>query len=114
MNSSDRSIAIIDMAIRRRFAFLKMWPQLSVVETEACALMVEAFANLLSVFVEHASEDTLNLVPGHSYFLEEDEEVSKQILRTNVQPLLEEYLAQGFVAGFSEPIRAYLQWIDSL
>lgn len=114
MNSSDRSIAIIDMAIRRRFAFLKMWPQLSVVEAEACTLMVEAFADLLSVFVEHASEDALNLVPGHSYFLEKDEEVSKQILRTNVQPLLEEYLAQGFVAGFSEPIRAYLQWIDSL
>ena len=114
MNSSDRSIAIIDMAIRRRFAFLKMWPQLSVVETEACELMVEAFTNLLAVFVEHASEDALNLVPGHSYFLEKDEEVSKQILRTNVQPLLDEYLAQGFVAGFSEPIRAYLQWIDSL
>ncbi len=114
MNSSDRSIAIIDMAIRRRFAFLKMWPQLSVVETKASALMVEAFANLLSIFVEHASEDAFNLVPGHSYFLEKDEAVGKQVLKTNVQPLLEEYLAQGFVAGFSEPIRAYLQWIDSL
>ena len=114
MNSSDRSIAIMDMAIRRRFAFLKMWPQLSVVETEACALMVKAFADLLSVFVEHASEDAFNLVPGHSYFLERNEEVGKQVLKTNVQPLLEEYLVQGFVAGFSEPIRAYLQWIDSL
>ena len=73
-----------------------MWPQLSVVEAEACALMVKAFANLLSIFVEHASESAFNLVPGHSYFLEKDEEVGKQALKTNVQPLLEEYLAQGF------------------
>jgi len=114
MNSSDRSIGVIDIAIRRRFAFLKMWPQLSVVSSEACALMVAAFADLISIFVEHASDDAFNLVPGHSYFLEKDEEDGKQALKTNVQPLLEEYLAQGYVAGFSEPIRAYLQWIDSL
>lgn len=114
MNSSDRSIAIIDIAIRRRFAFVKMWPQLAVVKTKSCNLMVEAFTDLLSIFVEHASEDVFNLIPGHSYFLAEEEQVGKQALKTNIQPLLEEYLAQGFVAGFAEPIRAYLQWIDSL
>ena len=114
MNSSDRSIAIIDIAIRRRFAFLKMWPQLTVVKATACKLMVDAFSNLLSIFVEHASEDSFNLVPGHSYFLAKEEEAGIQALKTSVRPLLEEYLAQGFVAGFSEPLRAYLEWIDSL
>ena len=114
MNSSDRSIAIIDIAIRRRFAFLKMWPQLAVVKANACSLMVEAFTNLLSIFVEYASEDAFNLVPGHSYFLASEEQVGKQALKTNVQPLLEEYLAQGYVTGFAEPIRAYLQWIDTI
>ena len=29
-------------------------------------------------------------------------------------PLLTEYLAQGYVSGFAEPIRAYLQWLESL
>lgn len=114
MNSSDRSIAIIDIAIRRRFAFLKMWPQLAIVKQEGCSLMVEAFINLLSIFIEHASEDSFTLVPGHSYFLQKDEETGKLALRTNIQPLLEEYLAQGYVAGFTEQIRAYLQWINSL
>ncbi len=114
MNSSDRSIAIIDIAIRRRFAFVKMWPQLEVVKSMSCSLMVEAFTSLLSIFVEYASDDMFKLVPGHSYFLANDEQDGKRSLKTNVQPLLEEYLAQGFVAGFAEPIRAYLQWIDTL
>lgn len=114
MNSSDRSIAIIDVAIRRRFAFLKMWPQLAVVREIACALMIEAFTNIITIFVEHASEDAFNLIPGHSYFLAQDQQTGIQSLKTDLQPLLEEYLAQGFVSGFAEPIRAYLQWIDSL
>jgi 5-methylcytosine-specific restriction enzyme B len=114
MNSSDRSIAIIDIAIRRRFAFLKMWPQITVVKSTACDLMVNAFRNLFSIFVEHASEDAFDLVPGHSYFLAKEEQEGIQALKTSIQPLLEEYLAQGFIAGFTEPIRAYLQWIDSL
>jgi hypothetical protein len=32
----------------------------------------------------------------------------------NLAPLLEEYLAQGYVGGFAEPIRGYLQELRSL
>ena len=39
MNSSDRSIAIVDIAVRRRFAFMKLWPQMAVVEEHGCELM---------------------------------------------------------------------------
>jgi hypothetical protein len=53
-------------------------------------------------------------VPGHSYFLEADESRAKQSLEVNLAPLLEEYLAQGYVSGFAEPIRAYLQKLKSL
>ena len=114
MNSSDRSIAILDIAIRRRFAFIKLWPQSDVVQSLACSLMQLAFQDLLSIFIEYASEDALNLMPGHAYFLEKDEKRAIQTLQTSLYPLLEEYLAQGYVSGFSEHILAYMQWLKSL
>jgi 5-methylcytosine-specific restriction protein B len=114
MNSADRSIAIVDVAVRRRFAFVKLWPQLRVIQEHGCPFMEEAFKDLTSIFVEHASRDAFDLVPGHSYYLERDEAAARRRLKVTLAPLLEEYLAQGYVAGFSEPIRSYLQWIESL
>jgi 5-methylcytosine-specific restriction protein B len=114
MNTSDRSLAIVDIAIRRRFAFLKLWPQMLVVDQHGCPLMKEAFQNLLSIFVEHATEDAMDLVPGHSYFLEFDESKAPRRLRTTLKPLLEDYLVQGYVSAFAEAIRSYIQWIDTL
>lgn len=114
MNTSDRSLAIVDIAIRRRFAFTKLWPQISVVEHGGCDLMMMAFQRLLSIFVDHASEDAMNLVPGHSYFLEADEQKARRRLETTLKPLLEDYLEQGYVSSFAEAVRSYLQWIDSL
>jgi 5-methylcytosine-specific restriction protein B len=114
MNSADRSIAIVDVAVRRRFAFAKLWPQFRVVQEHGCPLMVEAFRDLTSIFVEHAAADSFDLLPGHAYFLEREESAARHRLKTSLAPLLEEYLAQGYVSGFAEPIRSYLQWVDSL
>jgi len=114
MNSADRSIAILDVAIRRRFAFVKLWPQISVVTEHGGAHMREAFRRLLDVFTDHASDDAFALMPGHSYFLEADDSRAARALKVNLEPLLQEYLAQGYVAAFSEEIRAYIQWIESL
>ena len=68
MNTSDRSLAIVDIAIRRRFAFAKLWPQLSVVERGGCDLMQDAFQRLLAIFVDHATDDAMELVPGSFLF----------------------------------------------
>jgi 5-methylcytosine-specific restriction enzyme B len=114
MNSADRSIAILDVAVRRRFAFLSLWPSSRVVEENGCDLGLKAFQELTSIFIEHASEDALSLVPGHSYYLGKDEHQVRIKLKTTLVPLLSEYLAQGYVSGFAEPIRAYVQWLDSL
>lgn len=114
MNSADRSIAIVDVAVRRRFAFLSLWPDLEVVQEHGCALSQRAFKQLVSIFVEHAPEEALALLPGHSYFLSKDETQARVNLRTALAPLLEEYLIQGYVSGFAESIRGYLQWLESL
>lgn len=114
MNTADRSIAIVDIAVRRRFAFVSLWPSMKVVNELGCDLMRRAFRELLSIFVEHATPDAFALMPGHSYFLEKDRGKAVERLRDNLAPLLEEYLAQGYVGGFAEPIRSYLQWLQSL
>ncbi len=114
MNTADRSIALVDVALRRRFAFVTLWPSMEVVKQHGCELTIEAFRRLLSIFVEHASDDSLPLVPGHSYFLAREDNEAKTLLQTALAPLLREYLAQGYVTGFAEDIRSYLQWLESL
>ena len=47
-------------------------------------------------------------MPGHSYFMGNDDSAN-ELLETGVRPLLEEYLAQGYVAGFADEIRAYIE-----
>lgn len=114
MNSADRSIAILDVAVQRRFAFVKLWPQIDIVKKIAGEFMNKAFEDLVTIFLEYADDDTFALIPGHSYFLETDDKRALQKLKTNLVPLLEEYIAQGYVAGFTNPIRAYLQWIEGM
>ncbi len=116
MNSADRSIAIVDIAIRRRFAFVKLWPQFGVVQASGSKLAEEAFRRLISIFTEYASEDSFALMPGHSYFLPNDGEDATALksLRVSLLPLLGEYLAQGYVTSFADHVRGYCQWVDSL
>jgi 5-methylcytosine-specific restriction protein B len=114
MNSADRSIAIVDVAVRRRFGFISLWPQLSVVEKYGGDFMLRAFRDLISIFIEHAGDEAFPLVPGHSYFLEKDEARAKESLKINLAPLLREYLAQGYITGFAESIRNYLQELEAL
>jgi len=109
MNSADRSIAILDLAVRRRFAFVSLWPQLSVVEEVSGEIMQRAFHDLLSCFIEHATDEAFSLMPGHAYFLADDETAGAR-LRTEVAPLLREYLAQGYVAAFADEVQA---WLDT-
>ena len=113
MNSADRSIAILDVAVRRRFAFTSLWPSADVLQEYGCSFTREAFEKLVEIFIEHASDDALAFVPGHSYFIGTDEEQAKVKLKTSLEPLLREYLAQGYVTGFAESIRSYLQWLES-
>lgn len=111
MNSADRSIAILDVAVRRRFAFVPLWPQLSVVEEHSGETLRARFHELVTLFVEHASDDALPLTPGHAYFLGPEEAAATR-LATAVRPLLEEYLAQGYVAGFADEVRAYIDQLS--
>lgn len=113
MNTADKSIAPIDIAIRRRFAFLDLYPQISVVEErynkDNNNLALRAFVRLMEIFVDFATQESFKYMPGHSYFLSTDNEEFKRMLRTELIPLLQEYLDQGLVASMAAEIEDYIQ-----
>ena len=113
MNTADKSIAPIDIAIRRRFAFLDLYPQISVVNEkynkDTNNLALPAFIRLMEIFVDFATQDSFKYMPGHSYFLSTDNEEFKRMLRTELIPLLQEYLDQGLLASMSAEIEDYIQ-----
>lgn len=113
MNTADRSIAILDVAIRRRFAFVDLWPDNSVVEKLGTKESLALYQKMLSVFVEYANEDSMALVPGHSYFLKYKNMDQVAYLKTNLLPLLKEYMANGYVASFADHIHALIQEIEA-
>ncbi|MGC8523209.1 MAG: McrB family protein [Acidibrevibacterium sp.] len=105
MNTADRSIGHIDYAVRRRFAFVPLLPDRTVVggyhgdeELRAAALRkFDAVANLFNgeaalLSADYRAED---VQPGHSYFLAEDTNDLNQRMKYQVGPLLREYVADG-------------------
>ncbi len=114
MNTADRSIAIVDFALRRRFAFLALWPDREVVRALGTEQSLKFFDKAVAVFVEYATRESFALVPGHSYFIARDEDEARRRLKYELVPLLEEYLAQGYVANFAEEIRTLIQEIRAL
>jgi len=112
MNSADRSIAILDLAVRRRFAFVDVWPDLSVVEEQGLALATEAFGRLQDIFAEFAPPDALVLMPGHAYFLAQTEQELGNRLRYELMPLIREYLLEGRLGSCESELYAYLDWLE--
>jgi len=87
MNSTDKSIALIDIALRRRFTFLKMKPNADLIEYFEAK---ELFLKLNEYIGEsHLGED---YQIGHSYFMGIDSDDDLEFVwEYKVKPLLEEY-----------------------
>jgi 5-methylcytosine-specific restriction protein B len=113
MNSADRSIAMIDLAVRRRFAFVDLWPDVEVVAQQGIPLATEAFGRLLDIFSQYAPDDALVLVPGHAYFLAASVAELANRLRYELAPLILEYLQEGRLGPCESELRAYLDWLDT-
>lgn len=112
MNSADRSIAILDLAVRRRFAFVDLWPDIDVVAEQGLHLATDAFGRLLDIFAQYATDDALVLVPGHAYFLAGSETELKNRLKYELVPLILEYLREGRLGACESELRAYLEWLE--
>jgi 5-methylcytosine-specific restriction protein B len=115
MNTADRSIAGMDLAIRRRFAFMTLMPDRQVLEDQKSPqAALDAFDWLTDVFVEFAPDGALTLMPGHSYFLAKTDDELKTRLRYELLPLIDEYLRQGFLAQAASELISVRDRIDDM
>lgn len=106
MNTADRSIASMDLAIRRRFAFVTVPPDRAAIEDHAPPEALTFFDELADLFVEHAPEDAFDLLPGQAYFLAPDWETFRARVRHELLPLLDDYLRQGLLGPASAELQA--------
>ncbi len=94
MNSTDKSIALIDIALRRRFTFLKMEPNAELIDD---AKAKKIFVSLNAYISEKLGEE---YQIGHSYFMGESIDLDF-VLEYKIKPLLEEYF-YGDIQGLEE------------
>jgi 5-methylcytosine-specific restriction enzyme B len=94
MNTADRSIALVDHALRRRFAFLPLYPNYNILkryhERENTGFAVDGLISVLEELNKQIADRHYTI--GTSYFLRND--IKSQIAhiwQMEIEPYLEEY-----------------------
>ncbi len=111
MNTADRSLAVVDFALRRRFAWITMKPQSLKRKSidNGNEFFEKDFEKFDEIFQWYASSNELNLQPGQAYFIAKDEEEMKNRIRYELYPLIKEYLQEGLLISAKEEFNTYFQ-----
>jgi 5-methylcytosine-specific restriction enzyme B len=103
MNTADRSIALLDVALRRRFGFVELMPDYAVLKGAVIAgLPLDAWLENLNGRVRRlGGGDARHRQIGHAFLLEKGQPISREgqfaaVLRDDIVPLLEEYCYDDF------------------
>jgi len=103
MNTADRSISLLDAALRRRFGFIELMPDSSVLKDHSVSGVPLApwFDALNQRIREHVGRDARNLQIGHSYLLHNGQPLKDlsalgRVLRDDIIPLIEEYCYEDY------------------
>jgi len=103
MNTADRSISLLDAALRRRFGFIEMMPDGTVLRDSVVAgVPLRGWFEALNTRIrEHVGRDARNLQIGHSYLMQggsplKDVASLKRAIRDDIIPLLEEYCYEDY------------------
>ena len=120
MNTTDRSTGTIDYALRRRFAFVTLESDSSVIEKHytdpTLKDQVLKLFNNIEEFIQKklcGDLDIDDLMVGHSYFMAASEEELKDKMKYEVWPLIAEYINDGILNVSSEEKKAaFRAWCD--
>lgn len=103
MNTTDRSVGTIDYALRRRFAFLTVKANESIVSKQNGEIGKRALDYFRKVY-EHLKQypsgdiELDDLMIGHSYFIADSVTSLELKWQYEVLPLLEEYYKDGLIS----------------
>lgn len=103
MNTADRSLAVVDFALRRRFAWYSMKPK----AIKLATFHNKDFSRIQEIFDWYASSNELNLQPGEGYFIADSEDEMKNRIRYEIFPLIKEYLQEGLLRNAKEEFNNY-------
>ena len=103
MNTADKSLAVVDFALRRRFTWITLRPQI----LERADFRKDYFIDFEDIFMRHATDEELNLQPGQSYFIAENDNVMKNRLKYELMPLIKEYINEGFLRSAKDEFVNY-------
>lgn len=98
MNTADRSLAVVDFALRRRFTWITLKPHV-IAKDDLNGKIFEkvSFSKFDDLFQKYASDDELNLQPGQSYFIVSKEKEMENRIQYELMPLIKEYFNEGFM-----------------
>lgn len=103
MNTADRSLAVVDFALRRRFAWYTLKPK----TINSKQFYKEDFSRIQEIFDWYATSNELALQPGQGYFIASSDEEMKNRIKYEIFPLIKEYLQEGLVRNAKEEFNTY-------
>ena len=91
MNTADRSITLIDTALRRRFDFIEMMPDETLLSEDIDGINVRKLLEVINRRIEYLYDRDHQI--GHAFFLGKELSVDSviQTIQKKVIPLLQEY-----------------------
>ncbi|MFH5328368.1 McrB family protein [Campylobacter jejuni] len=95
MNTADRSITSLDTALRRRFEFIEMMPDVSKLSTDCEGINLQELLKAINTRIEYLLDREKTI--GHAFFVSvENLEDLKKVFQNKIIPLLQEYFYNDY------------------
>lgn len=95
MNTADRSITSLDSALRRRFEFIEMMPDVSKLSMDCEGINLQELLKAINTRIEYLLDREKTI--GHAFFVSvENLEDLKKVFQNKIIPLLQEYFYNDY------------------